>query len=542
MSKLPQVLLIGLVVVLAYGLGVSRLPLSGEETCRARHGIEMAKTGNLLAPTLQSVPILDRPPLQYWTLAAVHKWIHKLDPATLRWSMVVVTLLTSLMIWAYARQILSERAAFLAALMYPTMGHVFDLGRRAETDALFTLFLAGSLMLWHAGYERGWSRLWVWVLGAGCAGLAALTKGLQAPVSFFGTVYLFLLIRGDVRRYVFHRSHLAGLLVFVAVIAVWQVPFYLRDGWEATVMCWTDPDSARLTMNWPRLVKHVTQFPFEVLGSTMPWSLLLFGMFSKRFWRGGIRSESSLLFQLLAVLIITGPIWAMWSGTARYVMPMYPLLAVVCATVVERADGLERGWVPGLVRVLQVLVVSLFLIVVVASVVATAAERWFDSPITRMLAQPWPLVVALVVGGALVVGWVRRVDWTPARRTSVFTSFGLAALLAISFNGPIVNAIASSAERVGPEIAAFRDSLPKGTRLVSFEPLHHKFVYFYRDDIPILTDPNDPEIEYFALNFEYGQVKFDVPFEWELVRSFNMDRRRRDDPDVSVLIGRRVHY
>ena len=122
------------------------------------------------------------------------------------------------------------------------------------------------------------------------------------------------------------------------------------------------------------------------------------------------------------------------------------------------------------------------------------------------------------------------------------TSFGLAAVLALSFNGPIVNAITRTAERVGPQIEAFRDGLPEGAELVSFEPIHHKFVYFYRDDIPILTDTADPAVELFALNFEYGQLRSHVPFEWELVAIFNMDRRRKDEPDVAVLIGRRTRF
>ncbi len=52
------------VVVLGYAITPTRLPLIGEETCRALHGIEMARTGDWLVATNQSVPILDRPPLQ----------------------------------------------------------------------------------------------------------------------------------------------------------------------------------------------------------------------------------------------------------------------------------------------------------------------------------------------------------------------------------------------------------------------------------------------------------------------------------------------
>ena len=49
-------LLILVVVILGYGISPCRLPLWGEETCRARHGIEMAQSGDWLVATFQSVP------------------------------------------------------------------------------------------------------------------------------------------------------------------------------------------------------------------------------------------------------------------------------------------------------------------------------------------------------------------------------------------------------------------------------------------------------------------------------------------------------
>lgn len=57
-------LLITIVVTIGYGTAPTRLPLIGDETCRAQHGIEMTASGDWVVPTLQGVPILDRPPLQ----------------------------------------------------------------------------------------------------------------------------------------------------------------------------------------------------------------------------------------------------------------------------------------------------------------------------------------------------------------------------------------------------------------------------------------------------------------------------------------------
>ena len=117
-------------MTIGYGIAPTRHPLIGDETYRARHGIEMAASGDWVVPTQQGVPILDRPPLQYWTFAIIHAWVHPLDPLTIRMTSVLITLATGLVIWWYSRRFFSPSAAFLAGVAFPTMGDVFDLGRR----------------------------------------------------------------------------------------------------------------------------------------------------------------------------------------------------------------------------------------------------------------------------------------------------------------------------------------------------------------------------------------------------------------------------
>jgi 4-amino-4-deoxy-L-arabinose transferase-like glycosyltransferase len=532
------------VVILGYGIGPTRLPLMGEETCRARHGIEMAQSGDWVVPTQQSVPILDRPPMQYWTFAIIHRWVHELDTLTLRLFMVAVTLAAALLIWWYARRFLSETAAFLAAVAYPTLGHVFDLGRRAETDGLFTLLLAAALMVWHDGYAQRRRPLWTWTAAAALAALATLTKGTQGPVTFFGAVYLFLLIRRD-WRYLLHWSHLAGVVLFLLLVAVWEVPFFLRTGWEGTRMTWLTPGASRASADIARLLAHMGEFPFKVLAASLPWSLLLAGLFAPRFWRLQEGPRSCVTFMLLGMAVIFVPVWLSVDGHHRYVMPMYPLMVVVCGAVSQQCLSLDlalrlrRFW-RDYVRVTAVavtLMAGMFL-------TATIAARFGDAYWARTLAQPWWLMIVLTVGAA--GGATLMIRRAPSDRPEhgLLVTFVLASLLAVFFNGAVMNATVVNAADVGPEVIALRRSLPEGTRLVSFRRLHHKFVYWYEEPIPILPRPRRPhdvpeDLTYFAVNVGRGKdVK--LPFAWEEIARFNMDRTRRADPRESVLVGRRL--
>ena len=537
-------LLVVFVVILGYGIGPTRLPLNGEETRRARFGVEMVESGDWVVATNQFEPMLDRPPMQYWTLAVIHKWIHKLDPLTLRLSMTVTTLITALMIWWYTRRFLDEAGAFLAAVAYPTMGHVFDLGRRVETDGLFTLLLAGSLMVWHYGYTQRWRPVWIWSAGGLLAALATLTKGTQGPVAFFGTVYLFLLIRRDWRS-LFHWSHFVGLAVFAAAIAIWQVPFFLREGWESTRMTWFDPFADRGPINVVGVVVHFLKFPFVVLGASMPWSALLLGLLHPAFWKSEERSRSAVSFILIGMASIFVPVWISRWGHQRYVMAMYPLMAVICGTVLQQALSLDmqcslrKLWCR-YARITAVVVAGLVGVFGVTTIVAALS----DAEWAKRLAQPWWLMGAMAAGTAVGVVVVFRSSVSDRQDHAVAATVMLASLLAVSFNGAIVNAQAHTMVSIGPQVVAVRDRLPEQRQLVSFGLLHHRFLYYFEERIPVLPWPKTADdvadgLEYFAVNVKRGE-SIDLPFAWEQVVALNMDRRQSDNPENRIVIGRRI--
>lgn len=537
--------LLTLIVALGYAISPTRLPLNGEETSRAWHGVEMAASGDWVVATRQFAPVIDRPPMHYWTLAIVHRWIHELDPVTLRLTSAAITLAMALVILWYTQRFLSPAGAFLAAVAYPTMGQVFDLGRRAETDALFTLLLAGALLVWHYGYQSGWPALRTWAAACLLAALATLTKGLQGPIAFFGAVYLFILVRRDWRT-VFCRSHFAGLAVFCGTIAAWQIPFYLREGWRGTWLTWFEPCTARAGADPWALTLHLATFPLVVLGATLPWSGLLSGMLHPGFWKLDERARSAVIFLLCASASIFGPVWISERGFHRYVMPVYPLLAVLCGIVVDRAlsspnaGGLWKLWFH-FIRLLTLVLAGVTIVFAILSVMAATGGRPWSLP----LAQPWWLLAALAICIILGGMFVFRRSASARMEHAVGITFVLASLVAISFNGPIINAQAHDAMNVGPDVAAVREHLGKssaGLPIVSFGKLHHRFLYYYGEHIPMLPRPESmdevPEdVDYFAIGIRPGETA-ELPFEWEEVAELNMERGRTDRPTDRVVIGR----
>ena len=122
-------------------------------------------------------------------------------------------------------------------------------------------------------------------------------------------------------------------------------------------------------------------------------------------------------------------------------------------------------------------------------------------------------------------------------------ALAFAVTFSIAFTGAGIRVTTYDYANVGPDIVALRESLSAERGLVSFQPLHHKFIYFYEETIPILPWPataaDVPDgVVYFAVDGRRG-TEVELPFAWEPVAALNMDRRVSSDPVKSVIVGRR---
>src|SRR5262245_47187020 len=179
-----QLALLLLFVLGAYFTRLTTLSIRGEESRRGLIAREMLETGDWIIPRTQGVPLFSRPPLQNWLIASLALIEGDVDEMAIRIPSVCAILLTCVLIYRFSRLFLSALGALAAGLCFASMGQVLELGRVGETDALFTLFVSGALLSWHAGLTRGLSLYRTWSIGYALAALGTLTKGPQAPVYF----------------------------------------------------------------------------------------------------------------------------------------------------------------------------------------------------------------------------------------------------------------------------------------------------------------------------------------------------------------------
>ncbi len=529
---------------------LTALPIHGEETRRAEVAIEMVRTGDWIVPRQQNVPLLSRPPLQCWPIALVTKLTGDCPLWATRLPSVLATLLTTLLIYVYGRQFMSKSGALAAGLAYATTGMVLQLGRLAETDAVFTLLVASSLLVWHWGYSSGWRRALPWLAGYGLAALAALAKGPQAPLYFIAATSGYLIWRRDWRT-LFSFGHFCGLGLFAAIVAAWQTPFLLALGPAAVGEIWTGDvgmrfEDARLSA----IGLHLLFYPVEVLICTLPWSPLL-SAFAFRGFRDSVRAVKPWVGFLTICLLVTFPTcWLVPGAKGRYWMPLFPCLALLVGLVIQRAlesatahgvslprssSLLRRGW---LAYRATAAAAVLFTGLIVAG--ATWIERFH---LTQLVQPGWfaalfllasaATFVALLTGGAKISG-----------RMAIVPVLALAGFIGLFHTGVILNAMTERREDCGPAVAALKQKLPPNSRLVSFGLVETLFTYYYGEPIAVQKWPRserdlDPQADYFCFTWDRDFMP-PLPFAWHVEGEVPCDRLHSDHPVKRVIVGKRV--
>jgi 4-amino-4-deoxy-L-arabinose transferase-like glycosyltransferase len=396
------------------------------------------------------------------------------------------------------------------------------------------------MIVWLWGERRSWPKWLTWCSGYTLTALAALAKGPQAPVYFFGTVVLYLVVRNDWRM-LFSKWHLVGLALFAVIVAAWQIPFTRAVGWDATRMIWTGDSAARFEhLRGSDVLKHLLVYPLELFGCTAPWSILLIAFLSRRF-RSRL-AELQPQVTCLTIYFVVGflPCWASPGGMTRYCLPLYPALALLVGVVVQRVSEvalslrLSRAWAN-----CWRLYAGTF-VILAAVIMGIRLGPRIDA------LQPWtqPIAICLVflVVSAVAARFSSRTAATTDRRAIRGGVTALAGIVAIAYAGIIVNALVYRSANAPAAITALKNKLPAGTQLASLNGVHHLFAYLYGDPIDMHPWPtqDDPSIDWFCFS-ALGDCRGPLPFRWQEVAVISMDRNQHDRPENVVVVGRRLN-
>lgn len=301
-------------------------------------------------------------PLFNWLiipLAALTGWEYVL-PVT-RALTVAATLATAATAGWLAWRLLGDRAcAWFAALVYLTLADVLLYrGWLAYVDPLFGFFVFGAIAtLWVACVERRPALIALAVASLTCA---FLSKAFTA-YAFYGGAVLVLTVTPQSRRVLLSAPSLALHAAAALAPALWLALLPAKSGQGSRMFA---EILAKLAPPGPlEYLQQLAGFPAETVLRLSP-AILLAAYFA---WRGRIdlRSEFRPHFRTAAWIALIGylPYWLAPHGAIRYLVPVYPVIALALAMLLwsagEHAAATTRNWLIGAIALKFVAVVFLF--------------------------------------------------------------------------------------------------------------------------------------------------------------------------------------
>lgn len=540
-----EVAVLILLVLAAYFVRLNDVSMRGEEPRRAQVAFEILQRGDWLVPREQGAPFLSRPPLQNWLIAGSSLLFDSRSPWVTRLPSAIAMLLTTLMIYGYCRTRLTKVGALAAAAGFATLAELFTIGAQAETEMVFIALVSSSLILWHWGQMSGWPAIVTWIAGYSCMALAVLCKGPQPPVYFVGGVGLYLLVTRQLRL-LFSLAHLVGLLVGCLIILAWLIPCAERESLPV-VRGIVMSDTGMRFYDWEALkvLKHLGQYPLEIVGSTLPWSLLLIAYLQRDMRKSLGDARPIALFMGLCLFVAFPTCWIPPDSQTRYFTPLYPCLAILVGVVV---DSYVRLPISRAARNLwQIWTTSLSCVMAIAGVaVLVGSIALKDHPKYGPWAEP-TLFAAAFTAMAIVLAWLvfrRRNAQTPTQVR--VAALSVAAFMILICTGLATNIRIRRSIDQESAVAKLKQELPRGHRMVSFGHIDALFAYYYAEAIeplPWIVTSNDvptDENVYFCFDAYVGYHPT-LPFEWDLIATIPMDRFKWPPPDPprEVVIGRR---
>lgn len=302
----------------------------------------MLAAGQYSVPRLDGLPFFHKPPLFYWITAlslnvfGANEWAARVS------SVAGATLMVTLL-FAFLKAYANQRVAALAAIILLSQPLLFGASHYANLDMTVAGIITATVMAAAAAafrLENGERHRAMLGLAYALAAAGFLAKGLIGIVLPGGIIVFWLLARRrwDLLRRMFW---LPGLAIFLVVALPWMVAMQQRY-----------PDF----FDYYIVYQHVERFlekgfnnarPFwfyvpVLLGLTLPWSVQLWRLANKAWWKHGKDAavRSLMLTWLLVVLVFFS---LPTSKLVGYILPALAPLTYFIAEAVARSLGGPRS-------------------------------------------------------------------------------------------------------------------------------------------------------------------------------------------------------
>lgn len=421
---------------------------------------EMLRSGAYVLPRLNDLVYLEKPPLQYW-LTALAYGLFGVHPWTARLCTALAAALGVVMVHAAASRLWDPQRAQVAALMTASMLLYVFMGQLLTLDMLLSVTLVAAILAFCLAQHTRDSApsaslryaLACWLAMA----LATLTKGLIGIVIPGAILVLYTLVARDWRVWS-HLALLRGGALYAAIVVPWFALVERAHPGALWFLIVHEHFQRYLTTVHERYQPAWYFLPILAAG-VLPWLPQALRAVATG-WRASVergRFDCRRLLWLSVVLIVAF-FSASDSKLAPYVLPVLPLLALLCS-----ADG-ERGRRDlGLAALLSMATGVLLCALVVLYPHFDPASR---NAAVYESAAPWLAASACIVLTTGLGAWIARDELQIGARRLAFGH--LAAGLMLATFGASSLSWKYSGTIVLPELAAGLAAAQPGTPIYAF--------------------------------------------------------------------------
>src|SRR6266566_7127270 len=225
----PRSLLILFALWLAiYFAGIfSPALLDDVDTVHAEAAREMVQRHDWVTLYVNGIRYLEKAPLMYWGVAASYELFGVKDWST-RLPLILGVLALLLTVYGLSKHAYGERAGFYSAVVLATSLGPYLFTRFQIPDIIVGLWLTLSAFFFLLSLEQEKPPRWVcWGFAATCA-LNVLTKSLIGLVFPLGSIFLYLLLTGNL-QHILRLRLVSSTIVFLAIAAPWHVMAAIRN-------------------------------------------------------------------------------------------------------------------------------------------------------------------------------------------------------------------------------------------------------------------------------------------------------------------------
>ncbi len=328
-NNLKQILvLLGLSYIL-FMLGNGMVSLTNpDEVFYAQTAKEMIQHKSWMTEYLFGQPQFEKPILLYWLLRIASiifpnpNFAARFFPALFAGLGIVAVYFLSLFGFK------NEKKAFVSALVLMSCGLYIGLARTVFTDMIFSVFILFSLLSFYWGYTYQKKKVAGIVLFFIFSGLAVLTKGPLGFLIPFLVIWVFLLIKREV-KFLFCGCSLWGIIIFIAISFPWYI-FMIQKYGSNFIREFFYNDHIRRLIEAEHAENDKWHFyPSYMIGCMFPWSLYAFVSLIYLF--KNVRKNTNHFYAFLVswitvVFLIFQPAH---SKLASYIFPLFPALALI---------------------------------------------------------------------------------------------------------------------------------------------------------------------------------------------------------------------